>query len=133
MKPLLLTTILLALSSEAIACDWYEVAVKVDHFNSDREWNEDGPLFGCIKNRHNYRYFKNSHGWDSFAYTRTYPFIGPVRFELGAVYGYRDKLPNIGGLAPWATFKVGYEWENVRTECHLLGSSVLACILGVRF
>lgn len=111
MKKVVLMLIFLVVGSYAHAglvpdlCKRLNVAVWVDHLDSEETYNEDGPLLGCeriLGSKWSLRYFRNSHNWDSFLATRYLHGATLHRVELGAevglVTGYRDKIPSLSNI-----------------------------------
>ncbi len=153
----MLFALLLALPVQSLACDWIEVGVGVYHVDRSKSYNEDGPLIGCEINNYHFRYFKNSHDWDSFAITKQIQIIELYGIELGieagVVKGYRDKLlsfkdvlnpalehsigaatwRNLDKISPWATPNFSFSVDdNSRIACQILGNAGIACTLALR-
>lgn len=119
--------------SPASGCEWVDVAVAVHHWNG-KDYNEDGPLAGCAYGAGHVRYFKNSHGWDSWSLTGAIPLSERGAIEIGMVKGYRHKLPQlVDEWALWATLRFQViDVEGHRVDCHLLGLEAVACTFSLR-
>lgn len=128
-----LAVVAVAAPGKVAACEWVDVAVAVHHWNG-KEYDEDGPLIGCAYGAAHVRYFKNSHGWDSWAVTGAVPLHRRVALELGAVKGYRHKLPQmVGEWSPWVTLRVQIlERHSHRIDCHFLAAEAVACTFSLR-
>jgi hypothetical protein len=113
--------------------------------DNGEDYNEDNDIIALSVNRWVGTTFVNSYDKRSYGLGRTFrtgkwspiddDFFGRLNLSVGAIYGYGEQLPDVGGWTPGAVpaLEVGYKRVSFDTIFIPSGSPVVSSLIKITF